>query len=236
MLRILHQDEHLVAIHKPPGLLVHRTGISEDRVFAMTLLRDQLGRHVFPVHRLDRGTAGVLVFALSSQMAAALTASFTSREVQKEYIAIVRGHTAEAGTIDHPLAKEDVGGLQPAITHYTRLATAEIPMPVDRYATARYSLLRITPETGRMHQIRRHFAHIRHPLLGDRKRGDRHHNRAWEENHQMRQMMLLASRVTLPHPVTREPLQVTTDYEPEMLRVCGILGWKELATSPLQNF
>ncbi len=225
-LRILHQDDHLVAIHKPPGLLVHRTGISEDRVFAMQLLRDQIGRHVFTVHRLDRGTAGILLFGLSKEMGAALTASFTGREVSKTYLAIVRGFTPEAATVDYPLAKEDTGDRQPAITHYRRLATAELPMPVDRYATARYSLVEVRPETGRMHQIRRHFAHLRHPVLGDKKRGDRHHNRAWEERHQLHQMMLLAWKLSFPHPLTGEVMHLVTDPEPEMLRVMHLLEWE----------
>lgn len=226
MLRILYRDEHLVAIHKPPGLLVHRSWISTDEVFALQMLRDQIGQHVYPVHRLDRGTAGVLLFALSSEVGRLLTEAFTQRQIEKTYLAIVRGFIPEAGVVDHPLAKDDTGELQPAVTAYRRLATATLDIPVDRYPQSRYSLAEVKPETGRMHQIRRHFAHIRHPIIGDKKRGDRHHNRMFAEVLGISMMLLLAWKVSLKHPVTGENLLISTDPEARMLEVFSRLSWE----------
>jgi tRNA pseudouridine65 synthase len=223
--RILFQDSRWVAIHKPSGILVHRTGISGDKVFVLQELRNQLGRHVYPVHRLDRGTAGVLLFALDAAAAKALQAELEGEECTKTYLAIVRGWLPDAGRIDHPLEKDGTGELQEAVTTYRCLARAELPIPVDRYATARYSLAEIVLHTGRMHQIRRHFAHLRHPVLGDSKRGDRHHNHMWEREFEMRSMMLLAWRLELRNPFGGELLMMQAEPEAEMVRVMEILGF-----------
>jgi tRNA pseudouridine65 synthase len=224
-LRILFQDDRIVAIHKPPGLLVHRTGISEDRVFVLQTLRNQLGRHVYPVHRLDRGTAGVLVFALDSDAAKRLQQSLDASDSLKTYLAIVRGWLPESGVIDSPLAKDGTGTLQMAKTNFTCLAKAELQIPVDRYATSRYSLAKISLETGRWRQIRRHFNHLRHPVLGDRKLGDRHHNRMWEEHFQLVGLQLLAWQLSFEHPFTGERLCLEAEPEQEMRSAFAVLGW-----------
>jgi tRNA pseudouridine65 synthase len=227
MLEICYADPYYVAVHKPAGLLVHRSAMAGDRQTLMRLLRDQLGQHVYPVHRLDRGTAGIVLFALSSEAASAIGQDFQAHAVTKRYLAVVRGWLPEAGRIDYDLEKDGTGILQPAITDYRRLATAELPIPVDRYATARYSLAEISPLTGRMHQIRRHFAHLRHPILADRKRGDRHHNRMWEERFQMTDMQLLAWQLEFQHPFDQTAVRIATRPAPEMRRtVEEILGWQ----------
>lgn len=223
--RILFQDADVVAIEKPSGILVHRTGISQDRVFVLQLLRDQLGKHVYPVHRLDRGTSGVLLFAFDSAGARALQASLESDQCKKTYLAIVRGWLPEEGRIDTPLEKDGIGELQSALTTYRCLAKAELPIPVDRYATARYSLAAVQLHTGRMHQIRRHFAHLRHPVLSDFKRGDRHHNHAWAERFGLSKMQLLAWRLQVPHPITHAPMDLEAAPEASMLQAFEILGW-----------
>ncbi len=223
--RILFQDQHIVAIQKPSGILVHRTGISADRVFVLQELRNQLGSQVYPVHRLDRGTAGVLLFAFDSASARAMQTALESPESTKTYLAIVRGWLPDEGVIEHPLEKDGTGELQAALTTYRRLAKAELQKPVDRYATARYSLAAVRLHTGRMHQIRRHFAHERHPVLGDSKRGDRHHNHMWEREFAMTTMQLLAWRLSFVHPFTAEVMALEAEPEDEMLRVCKILGW-----------
>jgi tRNA pseudouridine65 synthase len=224
--RILFQDEWLVAIEKPAGILVHRTGISSDRIFVLQELRNQLGRHVFPVHRLDRGTAGVLLFAFDSGSAKALQAALDSENSTKTYLAIVRGWVPEHGIIDTPLEKDGVGELQDALTSYRRLAVAELPIPVDRYASARYSLVAVKLHTGRMHQIRRHFAHIRHPVLSDFKRGDRHHNHAWQERFGMTTMQLFAWRLDLVHPFTQENKRFEAAAPASLLEAFQILSWR----------
>jgi len=223
--RILFQDPYFVAIQKPSGILVHRTGISEDKIFVLQELRNQLGRHVFPVHRLDRGTSGVLLFAYDGTAARAFQAALDAPASIKTYLAIVRGWPPSSGTIDVPLEKDGVGELQDALTSYRCLAQGELPIPVDRYATARYSLAAIRLHTGRMHQIRRHFAHVRHPVLSDRKRGDRHHNHMWEREFGMTAMQLMAWRLSIVHPFTQQTMTFEATPEETMLRACKILGW-----------
>ncbi|MFM2377315.1 MAG: tRNA pseudouridine65 synthase [Bacteroidota bacterium] len=222
--QVLFQDEHMVAIRKPSGILVHRTGISQDRVYVLQMLRNQLGRHVYPVHRLDRGTAGILLFALDASVARLLQAGWESAACVKTYLAIVRGWLPESGTIDAPLKKDGSGPPQPALTTYRCLAQAELPMPVDRYPTARYSMAEVRLHTGRMHQIRRHFAHLSHPVLGDFKRGDRHHNHAWADKYGLSALQLMAWRLQLVHPVTGEALAWEASPEPAMVEAMHILG------------
>jgi len=226
MFPIIFQDEHFVVAHKPPGLLVHRTRISTERTFMLQQLRNQLGQRVYPIHRLDRPTAGLIVFAFSSESASALGKIFQERRVTKTYLAIVRGYTREEGTIDRPLEKDIDGELQDACSTYKRLSTAELPIPVSRYATARYSLVEVQPQTGRMHQIRRHMEKIRHPILGDRKHGPRHHNRMWREQFDSAQLMLLAWKLTFVHPYTQQAMEFETEPEAEMKRMAGELGWE----------
>ncbi|HEY0783640.1 MAG TPA: pseudouridine synthase, partial [Thermoanaerobaculia bacterium] len=162
---ILYQDDALVVVDKPSGLVVHR-GWGQDRVVAMTLVREALGRHVFPVHRLDRGTSGALVFALSPEIARLLQQRFEAGLVEKRYLALVRGVPPETGVIDHPIPREPDGPRVPAVTEFHRLATFE-----------RYALLEVVPKTGRLHQIRRHLKHLSHPLIGDVRYGKGEHNR-----------------------------------------------------------
>lgn len=223
---ILFQDDHFVAIEKPAGIMVHRQGRSDDRTVVLQELRNQLGRHVFPVHRLDRGTSGVLVFALSAESAAAFQQCIELESSKKIYLAIVRGWLPEKGSIDHPLEKDGDGPLQDALTTFQCLQKAEIPIAVDRYATARYSFAAIRIFTGRMHQIRRHFAHLRHPILGDKKRGDRHHNRAWAEHFQMETMCLLSRQMEFVHPYSKELLRFQANPNAEFSRAMKILRFE----------
>ncbi len=222
--KILYQDDYFVAIEKPAGIMVHRQGRSDDRTVVLQELRNQLGRHVYPVHRLDRGTAGVLVFALNSTSAAALQKALEAETAIKSYLAIVRGWLPNSGKIDSPLQKDGDGIMQTALTTYVCLQKSELEVPVDRYATARYSLAAIRIFTGRMHQIRRHFAHLRHPVLGDKKRGDRHHNRAWASNFEMESMMLMARQLNFVHPFTQEKVELIASPTSEFSRSLEILG------------
>lgn len=180
-LPVLHHCERFVAVDKPAGMVVHRSEWCPDGEPVLQRLRDQLRRHVFPVHRLDRATSGVLLFALDPDAARHLGAQFTAHTVDKRYLAIVRGWPDEAGLIDSPLAEDPSVPAQPATTEYRRTASVELPVAVGRYATARYALVDVRPRTGRMHQIRRHFAHLRHPIVGDVRYGDGRHNRMWRE-------------------------------------------------------
>jgi tRNA pseudouridine65 synthase len=202
----LYRDEHLVAVNKPSGLAVHR-GWATDRVTALSLARDTSGRHVYPVHRLDRGTSGVLVFAFDGATAALLQERFKERAVLKRYLALTRGITPESGRIDHPVPRSEDGERVPAVTSYRRLGVA-----LDRY-----SLIEAIPETGRLHQIRRHLKHLHHPLIGDTKYGDGRENRRWRELGLTR-LALHAAELRFPHPVTSIELAILAPF-PDDLRV-----------------
>jgi tRNA pseudouridine65 synthase len=208
-LALLHLDEHLVAIDKPPGLLVHRTQLAahEDEA-ALQQLRDQLGRPVWPVHRLDRGTSGVLLFALSPEVAALLGAMFEQGRMHKRYLAWVRGWPAgDEGLVDHPLARDpelpSTG--QPLLEARTRwrvLARREWPLVTDpRFATTRVALLEAEPLQGRRHQIRRHLKHLAHPILGDATHGKGPLNRAVAAFLGRQRLWLHAHRLQFRHPL-----------------------------------
>ena len=288
MLDILYRDEWLIAIDKPSGLLVHRSPIAahEER-FAVQLLRDQIGQRVYPAHRLDRGTSGILLFALDRQTAAALGKQFEAHTVDKHYVAIVRGHLPESGTIDHPLvrrldpiehsrgkgagrrdvppghesededhAPECDRGLDPAakhapkrgdddpsdsaaaglphaevglpsLTHFCRLARAELPHAVDRYPSSRYALVALRPETGRRHQLRRHLKHISHPIIGDATYGKGRHNRLFQTLFDSQRLLLACTRLSLTHPVTGTPLTLHAPPAIDFRKVMQALGWHD---------
>lgn len=212
---VLYEDDYYVAINKPFGWLVHRTRISEDTDFVLQRLRNQLQQRIYPVHRLDRATSGVLVFGKSSEAARALGIRFQDRDVEKQYLAIIRGYVPERDTIDYPLADDAERNKerQPAITHYQRLAQSEIPFAIGRYPTARFSLVSITPETGRRQQIRKHFAHIFHPIIGDRRHGDVKHNAWFRDVVGIPRMLLHARLLSFVHPETGELTTITAELD-----------------------
>lgn len=235
-LPILYQDEALIAVNKPAGLLVHRSEIDRHETrFAMQIVRNQIGRHVYPLHRLDKPTSGVLLFALSPDIARGMMEQFTSHTVHKRYLAVVRGYTKEADVIDYPL-KEELDRMtdsqaqqdktaQPAVTEYHRLATAELPYAVGRYSTARYSLLRLTPNTGRKHQIRRHMKHIFHPIVGDTTHGDGRQNDFFRDQFNCHRLLLAATELEIVHPATQQPLLIQAPLDAEYQRIIDSLGW-----------
>lgn len=212
-LKILFQDEALVAIDKPAGLLVHRSRIDAHATeFALQRLRDQLGQPVFPVHRIDRPTSGVLLFALSSGIAQSMCEQFESRSTSKVYHAIVRGHPPANGTWSEPLIErrdETTDRLartakpaQDAITEFETMRSWVVPFSTGKYPHSRYSLVRVRPRTGRRHQIRRHFNHMAYPVIGDSSHGDRRHNRLFRVQFGIRRLLLVAKQLSFRHPLT----------------------------------
>lgn len=223
-LEIIYQDEYLVAINKPNGLLVHRTWIAaQENIFAVQLLRDQLGQRVHPVHRLDRKTSGVLLFAFDGEVTAALQAAFMENKVKKKYLAIVRGYFPGEVQLDYPLTN-DRGKKQEAVTSFKLLKRTEIPLPFGKHQTSRYSLVEASPQTGRQHQIRKHCAHLNYPIIGDRPHGCNKQNRLFKEQWNMTTMMLHAHQLDLVHPVTGVPLQLTAAQPAEFARVQTFLA------------
>jgi tRNA pseudouridine65 synthase len=225
MLEIVYQDDHLIAINKPHGLLVHRSAIANDaKEFALQLLRDQIGRHVSPVHRLDRKTGGLLLFAFEKDVEIAMHQQFQNGQVQKKYLAILRGHSPDQLDIDYPLAKEN-GTIQEAFTSFVTLKRAELDVPFGKYQTCRYSLAEASPTTGRMHQLRKHFAHIFYPIIGDRKHGCNKQNRFFKEQWEMTTMLLHASELAFKHPVTGGEVLLKAEPQAEFKRVMDLMGW-----------
>ena len=223
---ILYRDDELVAVHKPAGLLVHRNAHAGREPFLLQTLRDRLGMRLYPVHRLDRPTSGLMIMALSPGAAAVLARQFAAQEVRKTYLAVVRGYTDEASVIDWPLRSES-GTEAQARTEYSRLGTAEIPHPAGPHPTARYSLVRVRPMTGRTHQIRRHFAHIRHPVIGDVLRGDGRQNRFFREHFGLHRLLLASVELEFRHPGDGRRMRLTCPPARDMLELFESLGWTQ---------
>lgn len=226
-LDILYQDDSLVAVHKPAGMLVHKSPIDKRETrYAMRLLRNQLGQWVYPVHRLDKPTSGLLLFALNEDTARVLSMQFEERIIQKRYIAIVRGYTAETLEIDHALkeiaafkseqTKADLKDAKQAITYLARLKTFELPFNDGRFNSSRYSLVELSPKTGRKHQLRRHMKHISHPIIGDVKYGKGSHNRLFREQFGSERLLLAATNLELKHPETGKVLKLECPLEPNL--------------------
>jgi len=237
-LEIIYQDEYLVAVNKPAGLLVHRSMIDKyETRFALQMVRNQVGQHVYPVHRLDKPTSGVLLFALTPDIAKIMGEKFASRETTKTYVAVVRGYTEAEGIIDYALkeeldkksdkkARQDKAP-QEAVTHYHRLATAELNHAVGRYETARYALISIQPETGRKHQIRRHFKHIFHPIVGDTTHGDGKHNQLFRDEFDCHRLLLAATSLSFDHPVHGNRVVITAGLDESFSAIFDGFGWQE---------
>ena len=237
-LPILYRDEHIIVVDKPSGLLVHRSEVDRHETrFAIQILRDQIGQWVWPAHHLDRGTSGVLLFALSSEMASQLGKQFEDGMVGKRYLAVVRGIPSASGSIDHPLKRlrerhEFVGEqssqeAQSALTHYRRLAEIELPFAVDRYPSSRYALVELNPETGRQHQLRRHLKHLAHPIIGDATYGKGRHNRFFAEHFGCHRMLLACTALSFEHPVDGRRLQIKTPVSGEFAATLAQIGWKQ---------
>ncbi len=237
-LEIIYRDEYLVAINKPAGLLVHRSPIDRHETrFALQLLRDQIGQRVYPVHRLDKPTSGVLLFALSPDIARKVSQSFEARQVHKEYLAVVRGFSPEHGDIDYAL-KEKLDKIadrnvrpdkpaQEAQTRYRTLAKVELPVLVDRYPQTRYSLVQLLPVTGRRHQLRRHMKHIGHPIIGDAKHGKGVHNRFFASEFGCDRLLLASISLAFTHPVNGNVVNLRAQLGERFQRVITEFGWSD---------
>lgn len=232
MLTVLHRDDRLIAIDKPTGWLVHRSNLDrhETRILVQAL-RDQIGQHVYPVHRLDKGTSGAMLFALDPETAKALGGQFERNEVRKTYLAIVRGWPSESGTIDHPLTREqdeygdsNSSGPQAALTDYRRLASAEFPYAVDKFPTSRYALVLLEPHTGRRHQLRRHMKHIAHPIIGDATHGKGRHNRFFQAQFGCNRLLLVCTEIRFCHPGDGREMTIQAPVGDQFAEVLERLG------------
>lgn len=234
-LTILYQDDDLIAINKPAGMLVHRSWLDKhETVFAMQTLRDQINQHVYPVHRLDRPTSGVLLFALNPETARLMSEQFELQAVKKQYLAVVRGYLLGEGRIDYPLSVEldkiadkfSAEKLpQSALTDYLNLATVEMPYPAGKFSTARYSLMQLSPQTGRKHQLRRHMKHLFHPIMGDTNYGDLHQNRALTANTGCGRLFLHAQKLQIMHPKHLQKIMINAPLDNQWQQLFEQFNW-----------
>lgn len=235
VLEILYQDEYLVAVNKPSGLFVHRSFMDRhEKYFALQLVRDLVGKYVYPLHRLDRPTSGVLLFGLTKDIARKMGEAFTEKTIQKTYAAVTRGHLTDEGRVDYPL-KEKLDKLgdknvsqdkpaQSAVTDYQSIDTATLAIPLGKYPSIRYSLIKLLPRTGRRHQLRRHLAHLRHPIIGDINYGDNKQNPFFAEHFNIKRLMLHACSLKFKHPETGETVLIKADLGEDWLQLFDKLG------------
>lgn len=224
-LEVIYADNALVAINKPHNMPVHKSKMAGNKTeFALPILRDQIGQHVYPVHRLDSKTSGVVLFALSGEICGMVQKQFMEHTVQKEYVAVVRGYTSAEGHIDYDLTNPD-NKTQKAITDYQRLQTTEVNVPFGKHATSRYSLVQIQPKTGRYHQIRKHFAHLRHPIIADRPHGCNKQNKLFKNHFNHTTMLLHCSGLKFTHPISGEAIQLHANLHVDFKNALQFLGF-----------
>jgi tRNA pseudouridine65 synthase len=228
VIEILYQDDALLAVNKPANLAVHRSKfVGPADEFLIDLLREQVGDDVYLAHRLDRATSGVLLVARSKEIAAALGEQFMQRSVHKQYLAVVRGWPEPAeGLVDYPLpGSRDTGPRREARTRYRRLATVEAPIALGRYPQQRYALVLAEPESGRFRQIRKHFAHIHHPVIGDCQHGRGDHNRLYKQHFGCHRMLLHAWRIRFAHPVSGAPMHLQAPLDEAFAALLDRFDW-----------
>jgi tRNA pseudouridine65 synthase len=224
-LQILFRDDYLIAINKPHGLLVHRSGIAADASdFALQMVKEQTGKYIYTIHRIDRKTGGVLLFSFDKDVQRDLQLQFETRKIRKRYLAIVRGHPEANGVIDYALIN-DRGTKQNAVTEFVTLERVELDFPSGNHITSRYALLEVFPHTGRHHQIRKHLAHINHPIIADRPHGCNKQNKLFLEQFCLMTMLLHASDLVFTHPVTEEKVIITAPLQMEFRRMIDAMGF-----------
>ncbi len=226
-LTLLHEDEHLLVVDKPAGLAVHRSRlVGADEDYLIDRLRTQVDGPLHLAHRLDRATSGVLLIGRSAEVAGDLGRQLMARTVKKVYLAIVRGWPAETGEIDYPLSGASLQGEpKPALTRWRRMASVEVPIEMGRYPQQRYALLEVSPVTGRYRQIRRHFHHVSHHLLGDTSHGRGDHNRLIRQHFGVHRLFLHAWRLSIVHPASGKPLLVESRVDAQWHKLMAAFGW-----------
>ena len=216
---ILYEDQWFIAINKPSGQLVHRSALDPHATnFAVQVVREMTGKRVFPIHRLDRPTSGVLLFAYTPAVVSKMQKVWESR-VNKTYQALVRGWVHGCGYIDYSLkyqvdklaeADKTPDVLQHAASSYQSLQRYEAPFKTKRYNSARYSLIKLMLHSGRKHQLRRHMAHLRHPIIGDTTHGDGKQNQLARAHLDCQHLLLSCMEISFEHPETAQHVVVTS--------------------------
>ncbi|MBD3638194.1 MAG: pseudouridine synthase [Crocinitomicaceae bacterium] len=225
---LLYEDSELILVNKPSNLLVHHSHYARNiREESLVQLLRQRG-DIYPVHRLDRKTSGIMVFARNQSSAKFLQDQFERNEITKTYFALVRGYVEAQGSVDTPVKNEDTGKYREALTHYESIAQVEADFPVAPYPSARYSLLRLTPKTGRMHQLRKHMNKIAHPIIGDTKYGNRHHNHTFKDRFGHSRLYLHAHKLSFTHPESGQKLTFKAGFPKFWKEDLTVLGFQEI--------
>ena len=227
-LEIIFEDEYLLCVHKPNNVLVHhafhsRNVAEEDSL--LQLIKNELGIKVYPIHRLDRKTSGIILLAKETHFVSKFQELFTNNEINKTYFGIVRGFSPETKTIDSPVKGRDANVHKEALTHLKTLEKVTLNIPVKPYDSSRYSLVELSPKTGRMHQLRVHSNKISHPLIGDPKYGDKNHNLMFEENFGCTNMFLHAGKLDFKHPFTTEELTLKATFPKDWITLFDEFSW-----------
>jgi len=225
---ILYCDEHIVVVDKPAGIPVHRSRLVNDGdVYLIDQVRALVEGPLHLIHRLDRATSGVLLIGRNAEVAGSLGRQFMQRDVEKTYLAVCRGWPEETGEIDYALpGVRENSDRKPALTRWERLATIEVPIAINRYPQQRYALVEVSPETGRYRQIRRHFAHLRHPLIGDTSHGRTEHNRLFKQYYSVHRLLLHAWRLRFDHPVEARRMRIEAPLDAEFSGLLQRFEWK----------
>lgn len=225
---ILYEDDYIVCASKPNNVVVHHAHHSRnvaDEASLLQLLQEQCGEKLYPIHRLDRKTSGILLLAKKSEYVAKFQELFTNNQIQKTYYGIVRGHASETKIIDSPVKGRDANVHKDAETHLETLKTVTVDIPVKPYDTSRYSLVKLMPKTGRLHQLRIHMNKISHPLIGDPKYGDKNHNMMFLENFNCENLFLHARSLEFIHPYSNEKLEIIAELPQDWNTVFERFGW-----------
>lgn len=226
-IEIVFEDDYMVAVNKPNNFLIHQSHYARNikEPTLLEFLEQQLGFPLFPIHRLDRKTSGIILLAKQKEFVAQFQVLFNQNEIHKTYYAIVRGFAPETGKIDTPVKNDDTGVYKDALTNYNTIASIELDIPVVPYEKSRYSLIKLMPETGRMHQLRKHLNKINHPIVGDYKYGDRFHNRMFETEFNCNYLFLHAYQIEFTHPLTHQKMCLTAEFPLDWLLIFNVFNW-----------
>ena len=225
---IVYEDEYILVIDKPHKMLVYPSPIAKNCHWFATKELAKLGyENLHTVHRLDRPTSGLLLFAKNKETAITFSQLFRDKAIKKTYLSLVRGHTEEEGIIDKELKKDGEGELQEAVTKYKTLEKGIVDIEISKYPQSRFSFVEVEPISGRMHQIRRHLAHLRHPIIGDKRYGDRHYNRYMKEEMEMENLLLHAFKLEFTHPISQQKMSINAPIPVVMKKVLDAFGFSK---------
>ena len=228
-LEIIFEDDYILCVNKPNNVLVHHAFLSRnvgDEDSLLQLIDKQLGIKVYPVHRLDRKTSGLILLAKEKEHVSKFQELFTTKQIQKTYFGVVRGFSPETKTIDSPVKGRDANVHKEALTYLKTLANITLNIPVKPYDSSRYSLVEFLPQTGRMHQLRVHSNKISHPLIGDAKYGDKNHDTMFAENFGWKNLFLHAGKLEFIHPFSSEKMILKGTFPKDWIAAFEEFTWE----------